>query len=210
MAQKEQLFRSEKNIIIGIVLVSLAVFGFGFYFHLKSGQAGSGFRAVLSSLWVAWQYRLGPVLGSAAFALIGLGIYSMIRYWPNRSTVRIFQKPLLSPEARKKVRDPRILKHWNHVAQKANTGRPENLRLAVLEADALVDYFLKTSGYQGEHMADRLGQIAHSQVKSLERVWKAHRLRNDIVHTPGYVVSPKVAEDALKAYRDFLLELDAF
>jgi glucuronate isomerase len=79
----------------------------------------------------------------------------------------------------------------------------------VLEADALVDFFLKDVGYEGDHMADRLGKIRSEEVKTLEQVWKAHRVRNDIAHTPGYRLSEHQAQETLNAFRAFLIEMGA-
>lgn len=207
--KKEPLLVSERNTIIGIIAVSVIVFGTGFYLNfIKSG--GDMVSRILKALWAGWSQWLAPVYIVASLAAIGVGIYCCVRYWPHRLKVSVFEKPSVGAEKMKRKKDPRITQYWEQLVRRANTGTPENLRLAILEADALVDYFLKTSGYIGEHMADRLSQLIGSEVKSLERLWKAHRLRNDIVHTPGYTITPKIAADALYAYRDFLIELDAF
>ena len=102
------------------------------------------------------------------------------------------------------------MQHWRDIVLRANTGQQEKMRSAIIEADALVDHHLKNIGLEGEHMGDRLKQIRAFQVKSLDNLWKAHRLRNDIAHTPGYKVTARQAERALVAYRDFLKEMKAF
>lgn len=207
---KEKLMRSETNALIGIIAGSILIFGSGFYLALTKTGGGSLTQRIVHATSVAWSYWLAPVYIILGFILLTVGIYCCIRYFPTRLKVDMFEHASADAQKLKRKKDPRIPKYWEQLVRRANTGTPENLRLAILEADALVDYFLKTSGYAGEHMADRLSQLIGSDMKSLEPLWKAHRLRNDIVHTPGYMISPKTAAQALYAYRDFLIELDAF
>ena len=94
---------------------------------------------------------------------------------------------------------------WKHILEKAESAPPQSLTLAIIEADSFVDDILKQLGYQGEHMADRLDKI--SAVDSLDGLWKAHRVRNDVVHTPGYQISPADARRFLNDYEAFLKEM---
>ena len=79
----------------------------------------------------------------------------------------------------------------------------------MIEADALVDACLKQAGYQGEHMSDRLSQIDPQEIGSLQMLWRAHKLRNDIVHTPGFIISTDDARIALKSFEVFMTDLGA-
>lgn len=171
------------------------------------------FGHVLGQTWQSWMAPL--FIAVDAFLVIVL-IYSTVKVWHIRGRISIYDPPTHThgpargENAPAPKKNTKILTYWAAIIKKANTGTPENLRSAVLEADALVDFFLKSAGYGGEHMADRLGQISRSGVKSLEGVWDAHRLRNEIAHTPGFVVTSKAAEKALLAVRDFLKEMEAF
>jgi hypothetical protein len=60
----------------------------------------------------------------------------------------------------------------------------------------------------GEHLADRLSNLDQDDIKSMNRVWRAHRLRNDLVHTPGFAVSPSDAQQAMDDYEAFLKEME--
>ncbi len=204
---------SEHAILILVIFLMVAFFLYPVVF--KGGEFDLGGLNIfkdkpnwLTTLAFVWHSRLMPLYIFIDAVLILIGIYGCVKYWPMRARVTLFEKP--TTLARKKKKDPLILKYWDIIVKKIQTGTPENLRLAVLEADALVDYFLKKSGYAGEHMADRLARITPSEVKSLEKVWQAHRLRNDLVHTPGFIISANEARQALIAYRQFLIELDAF
>ena len=101
------------------------------------------------------------------------------------------------------------MQHWAAILNRVKSGTQDAMKYSILEADSLVDHFLKRIGFTGEHMADRLTQIVPESIPSLERVWKAHRLRNELAHTPGATVTVEETKAALTAYRDFLLELGA-
>lgn len=86
---------------------------------------------------------------------------------------------------------------------------PQSYVLAIIEADKLVDDALKTSGLQGEHMADRLEKLRVEDYPTLDRLWRAHRVRNELVHTPDFGIDEGDAKDVLKVYEKFLKELGA-
>ncbi len=98
---------------------------------------------------------------------------------------------------------------WKAIREKMKAGTPEAIRISIIEADGLVDNVLKKHGYGGDTFADRLAKLHPQQFESLGQVWDAHRLRNDIVHTPGFEVSLSHAEKALDHYEQFLKELGA-
>ena len=106
------------------------------------------------------------------------------------------------------IRDVVLRERWQSTEKKFALGTPESARLAIIEADALVDTALKGMQIPGEHLADRLSNLDQSEIKSMNRVWRAHRLRNDLVHTPGFAVSPSDAQQAMNDYEAFLKEMD--
>ncbi len=71
--------------------------------------------------------------------------------------------------------------------------------LSIIHADKLLDEALKCLAFQGSTMAERL-VAAKSKLKRKDEVWKAHKLRNKIVHEPKFKVNEKQAKEALKGY----------
>lgn len=134
-------------------------------------------------------------------------VYLIFRIWSRQHRIKLFY---FSKRKVKKVSmDRKFIRQWQKIVKRLSTPTPENLRLAVIDADTLVDTFLKKAGYSGEHMADRLSRIIPSEVKSLEKLWDAHLLRNSLVHVPGSTVSTNEAKKAVTAFEDFLQELGA-
>jgi hypothetical protein len=185
---------------------------------VESGGMTLLWQAVTDT-WLNW---LGPVFITLNILCALVFLYSAYKVWPIRQKITIFKNPHAhghghggahaaehgKPAA--PARNPMVLKHWTDIVKRANTGTPENLRWAIMESDALVDFVLKERQLLGDTMADRLANFRRSDSKNIDKLWEAHKLRNEIAHTPGFKVTTKQAEKALFAYRDFLKELNAF
>lgn len=190
----------------------------------------------LTLFWKAitdvWFGRMMPVFIVLNILCFGILVYSIIKVWPIRQKISIFHKPSghghghgdhgdahghatgahapVHPEPAHQKQNPVVLKHWTAIVKRANTGTPENLRWSIMEADALVDFVLKERQAPGDTMADRLANFRRDDYKTVDKLWDAHKLRNEIAHTPGFQVKSRQAERALVAYRDFLKEIKAF
>lgn len=185
-----------------LLIAFITVFGFGLiillYFKILE----------LRFLAIAVLNRVKPV-GIVVDALLIVGtIYASVRVMPLREKYGLLGK-LPTQKLSDVARDPEVAKHFAVILAKASSNKPDDLRLSIMEADALVDSYLKKMGYEGEHMADRLSQIVPEEVGSLEALWRAHRLRNEIVHTPGFTVTPAEAQNALKSIELFLTDIGA-
>lgn len=64
-----------------------------------------------------------------------------------------------------------------------NSSNEIELKHALMEADKLVDYALKQSGYSGETFADRL-RNAQKDIRPdvYNQIWQGHKVRNQIAH----------------------------
>ena len=86
---------------------------------------------------------------------------------------------------------------WNDVLSlfKDEKTRP----LSVIHADKLLDQALKCLGYNGENMAERL-VAAKAKLQHRDDVWKAHKLRNKIVHETSFEPKEQQVKNALQGY----------
>jgi hypothetical protein len=102
-------------------------------------------------------------------------------------------------------------KRWERASEKINSNDASNLKLAIIEADKLMDDTLKKIGVKGDTTMDRIRALAASskRLSSLDRVMRAHRIRNNIVHTPDFAITPPEARRAMEDFESFLREIKA-
>lgn len=98
---------------------------------------------------------------------------------------------------------------WKKILSTVEAGGPDTLTLAIIEADKLTDIALKSLGFEGEYIAERLERAGKiMDLKTIDDVWRVHRIRNNLVHAPGFQISQSQAKDVLKVYEKFLKELN--
>lgn len=101
---------------------------------------------------------------------------------------------------------------WTALVEKLERQpEPRDYKLAIIEADALVDTVLQERGYSGETMADRMRAIRPGDLATvgIEELWAAHKVRNDIAHNPQRIVSSREGQETLRRYKHVLEELHA-
>lgn len=79
---------------------------------------------------------------------------------------------------------------------------------ALIEADKLLDEALKQSRFAGKSTADRMVS-ANRSFSNTDSVWRAHKLRNKVVHEVSFKLGKRQMVDAIKGYRQALKDLGA-
>ncbi len=102
----------------------------------------------------------------------------------------------------------KIAKQWIKIKQRLDTGLESEFKLAVIEADAMLDDILKKMGYNGESLGDKLKQVSADILPSLAGAQEAHKIRNDIVHDPDYRLSLDGAQKTISFYEKAFTDLD--
>lgn len=100
-------------------------------------------------------------------------------------------------------------RHWEEIQKKAPLNPPQSFTLAIVAADNLVGDALREMGLEGEHIADRLEKLNPREIKTLNNLWRAHRVRNDLVHTTGFEIKQNEAKEVLNIFESFLKEIGA-
>jgi len=100
-------------------------------------------------------------------------------------------------------------KKWEKVKKRLGKNWESEAKLAIIEADNLLDSLLKRMAFKGESLGERLKQVSKEILPSLDDVWDAHKTRNDIVHDPDYRLSMKKARSVLEFYEEAFKSLEA-
>lgn len=114
-------------------------------------------------------------------------------------------KNLLPPSGTTSGLDAR----WVEIEKHINSTREAEWKFAVIEADKLTDELLKSSGFQGDTMGDRLMNIQPGQLVTIQGLWEAHKIRNRLVHDTNYFLRYTEAKRAVGLYEKTLKELQA-
>ncbi len=80
-------------------------------------------------------------------------------------------------------------------------------KLAVMEADSLVDSALKSLSMPGQTMGERL-KFAGYKYPALQKVWWAHKLRNQLAHEATFQLATSQAKQALDEFERALKTLN--
>ncbi len=86
---------------------------------------------------------------------------------------------------------------------------PAHWRLAIIEADILLDEALKERGFLDASLADKLKQLTRGDLASLDKAWEAHKVRNQIAHTGSdFILTQREARRIVGLYEEVLRELE--
>lgn len=92
---------------------------------------------------------------------------------------------------------------WIQIEGLIKTGKEMNYKLAVIEADKLLDHALSQLNFSGQTAAERL-QIASYKHKELKHVWWAHKVRNMVVHEVKYELSSGEVKKVIAQFKSAL------
>lgn len=77
---------------------------------------------------------------------------------------------------------PRTQLRWARVMEHATSGDEHQWRLAILEADIMLNELLDLKGFKGETMAEKMKRVNPSDFHSIDDAWEAHKVRNKVAH----------------------------
>lgn len=134
---------------------------------------------------------------------IGLTIFFAVRTGWIATRVDRVQDVILKSNVPKK----RSIKIWQRVQSHFYAGDDNSLKLAILEADKILDEALRLAGFRGESLGDRLKKLDEAKLPNLQDVWEAHKLRNRLVHEADFKLNRNTAERALAVYEQAFKDL---
>lgn len=101
------------------------------------------------------------------------------------------------------VRETRQETQWGIIERHRDSGNASEWKLAIIEADNMLDDILKTAGYKGSTLGDRLKVASESNQELFSPVWEAHKVRNRIAHEAGVDISSRETQKTLSIYETF-------
>ena len=107
-------------------------------------------------------------------------IYCLIRLMQIRHMERQRLLAAAHPVAARDVSKAQL--RWNHILEQIASESHQDWRLAILEADIMLNELLDVQGYRGDTMADKMKTVERADFKTIDLAWEAHRVRNALAH----------------------------
>jgi len=114
-------------------------------------------------------------------------------------------------EAQRETPIPRgkLISRWKDIQVQIESNNEADWRVAIIGADAVLDEMIKSIGYKGETMGERLKGIKPYQFPSIDDAWRVHKIRNFLAHDPTYRLSREVAKGTIDIYERIFRDLGA-
>lgn len=183
-----------------LILAAVAVFALPFAGYLATQLPGSGiaqsFTAVVSTLKI-----VATIISMIALAII---VYAFLRISEMSKEESEKLGLALSWESERSQKNVR----WERVEQYMISLNPSDWKIAILEADNILDEIVERMGYKGTTLGERMKSIEASDFPYLEEAWEVHKLRNTLAHKGTNLdLSRSEAEQAVNIYHRIFKEL---
>lgn len=93
----------------------------------------------------------------------------------------------------------RITKAWAKIEKRLDSGDEAEYKLAIIEADGMLEEILKRLGISGQTLSDRLLNVTPTIIPNLDDIIKANQTRDSIVHDPNFKFSLSEAQKTWKS-----------
>ncbi len=96
---------------------------------------------------------------------------------------------------------------WKEILRQAKSDDESERKLAVIEADDLVNNVLAQLGYGEGSLLEQLDGLNEEIIPNIEEVKKAHRERRDMTYDPTKKVSKEKAAELVSVYEEIFKDL---
>ncbi|OGG85854.1 hypothetical protein A2392_00360 [Candidatus Kaiserbacteria bacterium RIFOXYB1_FULL_46_14] len=181
------------------------LFGGGSDGGIASGWSISDFISMLANIWsiiVVLSWLL------AALFLFGL-IYAYIRGEQVGEVIAAIlkrQEETYDELYRQGAKNGR----WHDILSHIESDRMNDWKLAIIEADILLEELLESIGLLGATVGDKLKNASPTSFRTVNQAWRAHNVRNRIAHEGSeFELSQREAQETIAQYKMVFEEFNA-
>lgn len=161
----------------------------------------------LSSPWFRFSVLSVKIFGVLFFfSTLGLIIFCL----KNSSYLKVaWWQDLVELRTQKALGAGATENKWQQILKRLESHNPPDWKLAIIEAENLLEEVLTRLGFGGESFGERLEKITIDQLPSLFVLKEVHQTRNNIIHDPDYRLEQDKAKESTLVYGRCLQELGA-
>jgi hypothetical protein len=206
-------------VIIGIVVLFTVIFGFSSPFdptylniYAVFGKILPAFQQFTRTIFDPnlWS-TLGYVSMSISLLCISIIIFSLVRmfeiqYHEDDEIEHEIREALARDAEQERNENPR----WKYIQTLVDSPNESDWRIAIIEADTMLDEILENRGYSGMTLAEKLKEVDAGAFSSLQSAWDAHAMRNKIAHEGSeFSITELEARRTIKMFQNVFEELRA-
>ncbi len=169
--------------LIVLILLGAVANRFIYYFQSDSlpiATLWDALAAWFGRLWHFWKFVAVPLIGASLW----WALYSRMK----RRNIEKEEESIYSSGSGAEalstaaIAEKKVNEKWGKVIEHINSTSSSDWRLAIIEADIMLDELLTVNGYHGDSIGDKLKAVEPSDMLTLDAAWEAHKVRNRIAH----------------------------
>ena len=151
--------------------------------------------------FIFWARLIGSILSIGFLVGAAILLYRLykIRTAQIQDLEALHQKTAAVAEEPKNERWQKVLKYFE-------SENSAEWKLAIIEADGILDDMTKKLNYPGENLGERLKSVEPSDFETLQDAWEAHKVRNRIAHEHDFVLTRREAVTTIERYKTVIEE----
>lgn len=153
---------------------------------------------------------VGTISMLLSIACIAIIIFSFVRL----IEIQLYDKEEIDHEIhqallRRKEREKNANPRWHYILTLVESSNDSDWRVAILEADSMLEEVLKDRGFSGTTASELLEGAKESGYLTIQDAWDAHLVRNQIAHEGSdFALSQVEARRVIRMYQNFFEELN--
>lgn len=172
-----------------------------------TGKASSFFSAIKS-------FHMPPVVYFVSYVLTLFGItmilYALVRMVEIAKEENSHLRHAIHDYAARRKDEAATGRNerWEHIQDLINSDNPSDWRLAIIEADSVLEMLLDQRDLPGKGIGEKLKAISPGDLGGMQAAWDAHNVRNRIAHEGSeFEISQREAHRTIQLYETVFHEL---
>jgi len=174
----------------------------GQYMYVAGDIATKPHAIVIAEHILSWYTVFVSII---SIFLITIILYSLVRLWEikKENKAKVDAEKVIVVD----VPTQKINARWELIKSHAESDNPNDWRLAIIEADTVLEEISRGWKTSGETLGERLKNLDTGDMRYLQDAWEAHKVRNNIAHAGlSYTIDRREATRVIGLYEKVFRE----
>ena len=207
----KKTFEEITFLILGLILlgaVATALLNYVDSLRLGAGISNNWWESLLNyffeHIWPVWKF--------IAVVLAGFALWGIINNAIKLKAINMAEQLIYSPVVLGAPSDDVLVaetknSRWEKIVAYSNSKSDSDWRLAIMEADIMLEELLKKSGYPGGSVGEMLKAVDRNEFSTIDSAWEAHKARNSIAHSGGdFQLNERETKRIISLFKEVFVE----